>query len=106
MLGFLLMLGFLDSEQFAKFGGCGSLTLAKRFGVRLEQAEQLVRIMSVILEDARPSLRHYSADQWYKLLQLRLTACHYQHVLAERGPGAGGKLSADPFGIAHRAAHG
>src|ERR1700736_6771762 len=65
----VLILGFLDLEQLAKFGRLGRFTLANRFGVRLEQAEELVGIMRVIVKDARLSLGNYAVDQRHKVLQ-------------------------------------
>jgi hypothetical protein len=56
------MLGLLDLEQLAKFGRLGNLTLANRFGVRLEQAEDFVGVMSVIVKDARLRLGNYPLD--------------------------------------------
>jgi hypothetical protein len=49
-------LSFLDLHELSELGRPGSLPLPDRLGVGVEQAENLVGMMGVALEDARPSL--------------------------------------------------
>src|SRR5260370_17163379 len=71
-----LIFGLLDLHQLAKLGGLGSLALANRLGVRLEQAQDLVAIMLVATQDAGPRLGHDAAHQRQHLRDLRLGAPH------------------------------
>src|SRR5215470_16539444 len=100
------MLGFLDTEQLAKFGGPGGLAFANRFTIRLEQAEHLVRVMRVMMKNARLRLRNYPAHQWDKVLQPGLITAHRLHpTVAHSSAHVGRNLGTDPLRIAHRAAH-
>jgi hypothetical protein len=65
-----LRLGFLDLHQLAELGGLHRLPLADRLGVRLEEAQELVRVVGIALDDPRAGLSQHPPDQAARVPEL------------------------------------
>jgi hypothetical protein len=66
----MLILGLLNSDQFAEFIRLAGFSLADHFGARLKDAEQLSRHMRVAVQDSLACLAHHRLHARNHFIQL------------------------------------
>ncbi len=74
----------IDAHQASKLVGFMRLAFADDDAVGFEQAQDLLWIMPLGLEDPRLSLRDHPLDQWQIMVQRALLAQHPQHRIGPR----------------------